>query len=303
MSILAAFGFIIPSLPVSARPYYALALCLAVIEFLHLGCRHTLRDASIVTEPTGYYRIEAPSSKKVCNLGVFYYFRGMPFPASWSSCGTNTIISQSDLFKDIKSGRLTVEVEGPYGPNLGPLSWTYYWICQALSLIMNLRLNFHERRPSQIISKRQLHFIVDDTAIARVFPLWLWLHKFSHGAKLYHCKLPEEIKIAYEAFMESDSQLSLGQPSQLEVFEVQNSLALAVDIVKKHLHQSEFSKEVKDCLQELESSANKSNSGSSLDAGRPISGILDRLYHKNSATIVDDCVIAGKRYGTFQNKL
>ena len=214
---LVAFGFALPLLPGSLRPYYVCAIGFLVLECITEQCRQTAISVN-VSERGKYLRIEAPINQRFCNVGVFYYLRGKPFPASSSIKSKNVIVvDPNDFPKD--SDKNFVLVEGPYGPSIGILWWIGQWISQAINIVMRSGNDRSiERRPPQLITTRQFRFVVDDTAFARTFPLWLSLRKSSADAVFYYCDLSASNQGAYEDFLEENGDLNLGAPFQFESF-------------------------------------------------------------------------------------
>lgn len=194
---LVGFGFALPLLRGTIKPSYICAVSFFVIEFITEQCRRTTIDVD-VEAMNGYHRIKAPSSQRACNAGVFYYIRGKPFPASscTDNCKNILIVPSSEFDKGPDK---CVQVEGPYGPSIGILWWMGYWISQSIrSIIGSSSRQPQERRPPQLITQRHFYFVVDETAIARTFPLWLWLQKNTEYAALYHCNLSSSDSNAYQ---------------------------------------------------------------------------------------------------------
>lgn len=258
ITILVAFGFILPSLHDYAWPYYACAVALVLVEVVQSGCRHTLRDASITDPEDGDCIIEAPSSSSSCNFGVFYYYLGQPLPASWSHCGKNMIILPKDVktLKDLKTGEKTIEIEGPYGPSLGPLWWMYYCLRQGSKLIIKSNWKADQRRPPQLISTHILAFVVDDTAVARAFPLWLWVKlnhsRISFGISELKEQQPSTFTSAYQKFKKESFKEDTKVSPSFHTIGSQSGMMVSLEDAERVLELGTGSgRQVSDLLQEL----------------------------------------------------
>jgi len=279
---LVAFGFALPLLPGAIKPYYVCAISFLVLEFITEQCRQTAIIVN-VSDRKKYLRIEVPISQRVCNVGVFYYVWGKPFPVSSTIKRKNVIVVDPNDFPK-NSEKDSVLVEGPYGPSIGILWWMGHWITQAVSIILRSGNGLSiERRPPQLITKRRLCFVVDDTAFARTFPLWLSLQKLSAHTALYYCNnLSDSNQRALEEFLEETSDLDLGTRYQCESFTLAGEQRLGEEKVQS----------LDDGPPKPKSQALGLGLHSSTPDLRQLS-ILQRLNHSSALPVTEACVIAG----------
>ena len=225
IGVLIALGFALHSLPRSAKLYYGCAIGFFALELTVGGCRRTVHDARIDVNNAKdqYYSIQVLRSNRSCKAGVFYYFRGKPFPAlSLDGCH-DLIILQSNELHDLEVDK-AIRIEGPYGPSIGVMWWTAHWILRAFHLMTGSKsIQIVDRRPPQLITKRPICFVADDTSIARIFSLWLWLRKTSNDAELCFCNPGETEKKYYASLMQEHSGLNLEPSEQYRVLHIDES--------------------------------------------------------------------------------
>ena len=222
--ILIAFGLLLRSISPDARPYYACAIGLLAMEGFQAGCRRTVRDAAFQNvSDTGVCMIEAPACHNVCNYGTFYYFRGKPFPALPKTSGqkaTNVIILAAGELEYVKTGQKSVEVEGPYGPGIGPLWWIYYWLLRTLK--RPILVDAH--RPPHFIYDSNIRICVDQTAIARGVSLWLW--HINHGSQpppeIEGWDVEDSWSRVYERLLVDDESSNIKQNTKTRLFHLIN---------------------------------------------------------------------------------
>ena len=178
----------------------------------------------------------------------------------YSQAGGNVIIAQPDDIGDINSGEKTVELEGPFGPSIGPLWWLYYCYRQIIKPTTKFKWDLAKRCPPQLISERVTAFVVDETAIARTFVLWLWLFQersLSHISFRYTARLPKPLRAAYAKFTNDELGLEVKVSENFDLIipqkkEISESLIDDYSQECKDMEIADFVKALKDKAHQLD---------------------------------------------------
>lgn len=194
--MLLGLGCALRTFPPGAISYYVCAMGLFILEHGLAEYRRTIQVGKVtLNEEFAHVEVLQPSWTSA--IDVFYWIRGLPIPAVLHRAKCSVIRIPLGYIEGLENNT-SVQVEGPYGPQIGMLSYLRKLFLRGiLSLYCRKGDPLPDYRPARLISRRLYHFIVDDTTVARIFPLWLWSWSGNENSMLLTCFENEDCK-AYQ---------------------------------------------------------------------------------------------------------